>query len=1789
MRIASQKADSNTFDRKLEESSVSDSVETQQYSSSKSQNALLLDNDPIFDQGFTSADDELSFTNFKLAKEIEMKISTKLREGMISHGRIRQKHQSSLIFIWRFQKTLLMASIIQQWARRSSISRAVVSVLNCIAIGSYSERVKVVLESISKNVRGSYLASNLGLGSIVAVSFRLFSPRNSKRARAYLSEWYQHVLHKRRISRILQKPTLRFRKMFGYRKAILLAWVLCWKQRRFCYLVMASKLDKKQRIRNHHAFIHWRKYTMIEHRNFRIGSRTYEKYLTGILKSALISWRDVYDNNWFYRLRSKMFCRKRQLKLVQEAILKWLFWKQFTENQRKFLDDHLKQSSEKHFANSSRHVSSQQLSNQTVVNRDQSDLASLLIVDRPQFTISHWERISTHMDQASCCENTCKVRIYLPYTFRSLQRGIRAWRDLTMQIRHICREVMLISKRTLLKICQDCVASWLLFLLSEKTVARKVAKFEFRSSRKLRFDYFLLWANFCQFHLSLRSKLYVDRQGTEHSLITISNKYNWENGDGGMVKEALDRCMKRANLIKEKDNSQGSAELLIIMEIEYSSISNLDELKALLVRLVATASDMDPSEFLVTEIGGGKWTSAQVRVVHAKRLQVPVDEWLSLLRVHLVLRRKKLDGSSYLKIRWVGTRTAEPDSPVALESTIDQVLPGRPLVKVRVFSKEGGDHQRFAFETMLQFCDPRSQFSKEAVFQQVQYIDVRTVREKGDRYQLRLLRSIVKKWSRTIGNRDVRGSSKYLDSLGLNVLYVRQNLSVKHSLSTWKGYVRGNKMWWSRRRKQISKDPGLSSEKWRMQLKMESSVPTSPNYEGNLKSTTLHSLNAWRDVVKHNLRMMRAMRISTTRSSSRILHFCVSQWHLCCWLQHARKRKQVILSSKFKMQLLNTFYFSWKGIVKLLCKVKQRNVIARVKFLLKAFGMWFCIVKNEPVTISSPFHRFFFFWNQTSRHIFCSTFSVWKARASHSSNRTALKRYFDRRRWRSELYFRFSLWRRSCISKFSVDNRELDQSRLSGIKRKFFTDWLIHYASTFLLPIFGQGQRALRFMLCSQRAKCQKVRLVTIGCYLERMDSLQIYSIKDSFLSWSELHLWGKWKLSRQAKMQQSRCYSVCLRAFRRWTGMANGQKLFDIKLSSVLFTAVLKCFLSWRQLLSLQTARRNQEIESVENARLQLCKLTLLNFQRFAKQRRRLFCLIRKVCDLEQRKKKKSCRIAFNCLQIRSCISRCSKKFNLLALKRKIFQNKIDWFNSFMFILPQHLDLFSKSVEVIMSSWWKKSLFHVWKLHVSRLKHVICIFGRRQTLHRYSTRVLVFLWWSWCATISSKVAKSVSVFECRRDKARKVLSLTNMASYSGMLNEKILSIVSQEAHVISKELYNTSVVRLRFHWFHLSRQICVRKARKQLFSHCSQCMEQRIRNAAVTFIGTQNKWSFLDCCLQRWRSWPIASKLIHVIETFIRRKRLFWCMRSFFICWIQITRSLRVDVAHSSTRQLKCVLYSKHLASVSWIAKYLQQWKTLATKGLVYWQRFKVLSCHFCSMLYRQAHNLSVVSFVRWKCHFDFQVKMKFKRMLSGQSTGLLSTFWVAWRDVVRFRRLLVVSGIRVMLLQRRYHYHSVMKKWNMVRVGRKFHRLLFSRLTRLGRKYLLLKIISGWQNFIFDQFHSVRDSGLLCQNVGRCEGNPRQTDCVDFPLQIKSRNEVIKALKARDLLIEKSSRETARLNSIIEEKDQIIFKREQSISIRDKWLEQLSIESQFKDSIIGKIYQKVGVELTVHRLTRL
>ena len=140
------------------------------------------------------------------------------------------------------------------------------------------------------------------------------------------------------------------------------------------------------------------------------------------------------------------------------------------------------------------------------------------------------------------------------------------------------------------------------------------------------------------------------------------------------------------------------------------------------------------------------------------------------------------------------------------------------------------------------------------------------------------------------------------------------------------------------------------------------------------------------------------------------------------------------------------------------------------------------------------------------------------------------------------------------------------------------------------------------------------------------------------------------------------------------------------------------------------------------------------------------------------------------------------------------------------------------------------------------------------------------------------------------------------------------------------------------------------------------------------------------------------------------------------------------------------------------------------------------------------------------------------------------------------------------------------------MVRVGRKFHRLLFSRLTRLGRKYLLLKIISGWQNFIFDQFHSVRDSGLLCQNVGRCEGNPRQTDCVDFPLQIKSRNEVIKALKARDLLIEKSSRETARLNSIIEEKDQIIFKREQSISIRDKWLEQLSIESQFKDSIIGK-----------------
>ena len=57
---------------------------------------------------------------------------------------------------------------------------------------------------------------------------------------------------------------------------------------------------------------------------------------------------------------------------------------------------------------------------------------------------------------------------------------------------------------------------------------------------------------------------------------------------------------------------------------------------------------------------------------------------------------------------------------------------------------------------------------------------------------------------------------------------------------------------------------------------------------------------------------------------------------------------------------------------------------------------------------------------------------------------------------------------------------------------------------------------------------------------------------------------------------------------------------------------------------------------------------------------------------------------------------------------------------------------------------------------------------------------------------------------------------------------------------------------------------------------------------------------------------------------------------------------------------------------------------------------------------------------------------------------------------------------------------------------------------------------------------------------------------------------------IRAKEEAIKLHEDEALRLKKLVEEKDEAIFLREQAISIRDKWLEQLSMENQIKANII-------------------
>jgi hypothetical protein len=183
-------------------------------------------------------------------------------------------------------------------------------------------------------------------------------------------------------------------------------------------------------------------------------------------------------------------------------------------------------------------------------------------------------------------------------------------------------------------------------------------------------------------------------------------------------------------------------------------------------------------------------------------------------------------------------------------------------------------------------------------------------------------------------------------------------------------------------------------------------------------------------------------------------------------------------------------------------------------------------------------------------------------------------------------------------------------------------------------------------------------------------------------------------------------------------------------------------------------------------------------------------------------------------------------------------------------------------------------------------------------------------------------------------------------------------------------------------------------------------------------------------------------------------------------------------------------------------------------------------------------------------------------------------------WRFKARSSRLLVVSGIRVFYIRKQNLCRLGIKMMKNTVICRKFMIELRSRLTAVRARFLLSVMLDRWCDFMSSSqiisscsrrniFHD--DFSLTIANFGVKDVNPGHLN-QDSPNLINDWNGYIKALKARDMIIEMQESHLMQLKALLEEKETALYQREQSIAIRDKWLEQLSIENQVKDSLFSQ-----------------
>ena len=675
--------------------------------------------------------EELELTKLKLSNEIESNMKRKLSQqrclSFVDDADTFKESESVLNcmqFCNKNHNLLRKATAFHLWSNKSSINRAIKSLLFSFAQGCCNERIKYTLRTVASSIKGTYLCSKAGLGSIVAISFRLFANWNIQRLRRIIVEWQISVDRKFRLVRLARwyESTISARRVIQRKKYVLYFWIHWCKQRTCKSIILASVKVRGRRKVAQPIMNFWRQYAETQSRKFIFGAKMYEKSLIRLVKSSLCRW--LHHN---YTKKHFRMCSRLQLSRINRKLL-WhftLMWRLIVLTRRQ----------------ASASPDSSLCSTARNDNCCSMDLVSV--------HFSEAEKISAgfKVDGERCSSSNGTRSNYQLSGYRTKRRIFASWKDSAVRRKFKTLMVMrYCSSRcqlTLLRIFDF----WHLFVRQKKSALGSSLRLVMRFSKRRIYLHLHGWRNCIRIFRLNQEKICICLAETERPSIIIKFRAEESIISSAKIKAALDRCLFCNNSsAAAMSNTVESFEFHILMGIEFSLIvSDLSEVRAQLCNLISEMGSLDKAQVSVDEIRGGTCSIARIHVSTSQFNRTSFLHWLHQLKYSLTSSDADKIARDHLNIRWLGCFPSH--RILSIHSVVDHVPSGRLYAIAQIGCPQSDVGEGLALEIMTQFGDPESQLSQEPVFEHVENMEIRQVKKRMIRHSFSLMRSSLMKWS----------------------------------------------------------------------------------------------------------------------------------------------------------------------------------------------------------------------------------------------------------------------------------------------------------------------------------------------------------------------------------------------------------------------------------------------------------------------------------------------------------------------------------------------------------------------------------------------------------------------------------------------------------------------------------------------------------------------------------------------------------------------------------------------------------------------------------------------------------------------------------------------------------------------------------------------------------------------------------------------------------------------------------------------------------------------------------